>query len=121
MKASKLTKTDLGQFTGTECWYRHAVNRNILYTDGIQYVAEQAGAYWLIDEIAFAQTNRTIRHEEFQVWKLEVNLPQSTAILICEDGNGRIFYRKKIGYTDFPLDEITIYFVDQVILLPSEY
>src|ERR1700730_15173147 len=50
-----LSKDDLTQFTGSEHWYRHAMVRDVLYTDGVQYVAETAGAYWLIDEIAFAQ------------------------------------------------------------------
>jgi hypothetical protein len=50
-----LTAADLRQFTGTEQWYRHGIVRDVLFTDGAKYVADQAGAYWLIDEIAFAQ------------------------------------------------------------------
>jgi hypothetical protein len=30
-------------------------------------------------------------------------------------------YTKEIKYTDFPLDEITFYFTDNVIYLPSEH
>jgi hypothetical protein len=30
-------------------------------------------------------------------------------------------FTREIAFTDFPLDEITIYFTDNVILLPSEY
>ena len=51
---TKLTQSDLDQFTGSENWYRHGINRKVLFTDGAKYVADQAGAYWLIDEIAFA-------------------------------------------------------------------
>ena len=116
-----ITKTELAQFTGTENWYRHPIARNILYTDGIQYLAEKAGAYWLIDEIAFNQMQPSIRKEEFQTWKLSVDLEKSTAILTCDDGNNRIVFSKKIEYTDFPLQEIRIFFVNNVILLPSEY
>ena len=50
-----LNKSDLAQFTGTEQWYRHAINRAVLYTDGAKYVADTAGAYWLLDEIALIQ------------------------------------------------------------------
>ena len=50
-----LTAADLRQFTGTEQWYRHGTVRDVLFTDGAKYVADQAGAYWLLDEIAFAQ------------------------------------------------------------------
>ena len=50
-----LNPAALRQFTGTEKWYRHPFVRTVLYTDGVKYVAEQGGAYWLIDDIAFAQ------------------------------------------------------------------
>jgi hypothetical protein len=62
-----LSKTDLAQFTGTENWYRHALVRKVLYTDGVQYVAEHGGAYWLLDEIAISQTVPEIAAEEFPV------------------------------------------------------
>jgi hypothetical protein len=39
----------------------------------------------------------------------------------CDDGNGNIVFTKEIEYTDFPLDEITLYFANNVIHLPSEY
>ena len=84
-----LTKADLIQFTGSEHWYRHAMVRDILYTDGVKYVAETGGAYWLLDEIALAQRfDKLIAAEEFQLWKLKVN-PDHSATLICEDGDCR--------------------------------
>ena len=108
-----LTKADLIQFTGSEHWYRHAMVRDVLYTDGVQYLAETAGAYWLIDEITFAQRfDKLLAAEEFQ---------SHTATLTCEDGNGGVVFTKAIEYTDFPLGEITLYFINKTILLPSEY
>lgn len=121
MKNKNLTKTDLAQFTGTVNWYRHPIRRNVLYTDGIQYLAEQAGAYWLIDEIAFNQMQPRIGSQEFQCWTLKVDLEKMTAVLTCEDGNYNKVFSKKIPYTDFPLDEIRIYFINNIILLTSEY
>ena len=65
-----LTKADLRQFIGTEHWYRHWAVRNIVFTDGAKYVADTAGAYWLLDEIAFAQaSNRRVAAEGFQLWE----------------------------------------------------
>jgi hypothetical protein len=85
-----------------------------------KYVAEQAGAYWLLDEIAFAQRgDKNVAGEEFQLWKLMVK-PDHTATLTCEDGNGNAVYSKAIEYTDFPLPELALYFTNSVILLPSE-
>jgi hypothetical protein len=115
-----LTESELAQFTGTEYWYRHPFKRSITYTDGVKYVAEKAGAYWLIDEIVFAQMEKHIAAEEFQLWKLQVN-SDTTARLTCEDGNGNMVMAKRIGFTDFPLDEISFYFTNNVLLLPSEY
>jgi hypothetical protein len=118
---AKLTEADLAQFTGSETWYRHAINRKVLYTEGAQFVAERGGAYWLLDEIAIIQPyNKAVAAEEFQVWKLKVNGDRS-ATLSCEDGNDNTVYTKTIEYTDFPLDEIALWFANNTIYLPSEH
>ena len=121
MTTKTLSNSDLAQFTGSENWYRHGINRNVLYTDGAQHVAEHGGACWLLDEIATIQPyNKAVAAEDFQVWKLAVQ-PDRSATLTCDDGNGNIVFTKEIEYTDFPLDEITLYFANNVIHLPSEY
>lgn len=120
-KAHSLRAEDLKLFTGTEQWYRHGFVREVLFTDGAKYLADQGGAYWLLDEIALAQRHsRTVAAEEFQLWRLTVN-PDSSAVLACEDGNGNVVRRNRIGFTDFPLPEVLLYFVNNTILLPSEY
>ena len=47
--------------------------------------------------------------------------PDRSATLTCEDGNRNAVFTKAIPFTDFPLEEITLYFAHGVILLPSEY
>ncbi len=42
---SKLTAINLRQFTGSENWYRHGINRNVTFTDGAKFVADEGGAY----------------------------------------------------------------------------
>jgi hypothetical protein len=117
----KLTRAELAQFTGSEQWHRHGLARSILFTDGAKYVADKAGAYWLLDEIALAQRfEKSVAAEEFQLWKLTVK-PDHTAVLACEDGNGEAVLSKAIPFTDFPLDEIKFYVTNNTILLPSEY
>jgi hypothetical protein len=116
-----LNRTILAQFTGSEHWYRHAINRAVLFTYGAKYVADQVGAYWLLDEIAIIQPYiACVAAVRFQVWKLAVNADQ-TGVLTCDDGNGNVVYAKQIEYTDFPLDGITLYFTNNTILLPREY
>ena len=86
----------LSQFTGSEHWYRHGLVRSILFTDGAKYVADAAGAYWLLDEIALAQCFvKAVAAEEFQVWKLTVK-PDNAATLTCEDGNTNVGFTKAI-------------------------
>jgi len=120
MTQKTLSKSDLRQFTGTDQWYRHGLARNVLYTDGVQHVAEAGSAYWLVDEIAFAQSIPAVTAEEFQKWHLKVNTDH-TATLACDDGNGRIVFSREIEFTDFPLEEISLYFTNSVMMLPSEY
>ena len=92
----------LAQFTGSQHFYRHSLVREVLYTEGAQYVADTAGAHWLLDEIALAQRHIIpLKREDFQVWDLKVNADQ-TATLTCGDGNGREVYSKPILFTDFP-------------------
>jgi hypothetical protein len=109
----------LKQFTGTEQWYRNPLFPKYLYTDGVKYLAEQAGAYWLIDYIFSKQNLRTIQEQGFQVWKLIVD--DGRAIIKVEDGNENLIKEFKISYTDFPLKEFSLWFTDSVLLLPSEY
>jgi hypothetical protein len=116
-----LSQAELRQFTGTERWYRHGINHNVLYTDGAKYVADTAGAYWLLDAIAIIQPqNKHVGAEAFQVWRLSVH-PDRSGVLTCEDGNGKEVFRQVIPYTEFPADGITLYFQNSTIFLLSEY
>ena len=47
MSKPKLDPNMLAQFTGSERFYRHAMFRNVIYTEGAKYVADRVGAYWL--------------------------------------------------------------------------
>ena len=120
-KRSPLDANTLAQFTGSQNFYRHGLVRQVLYTEGVEYVVETAGAYWLLDEIALAQRHIiSVKREDFQVWDLKVNAEQ-TAMLTCGDGNGLEVYSKHIEFTDFPEPGIRFYYSDWVIHLPSEY
>ena len=112
-------KKALAQFIGTENWYRHSLNRNVTYTDGAKYVADKCGAYWLIDEIATLQNLPKVKSNTIQIWILKVS--RQAGVLTCEDGNYNVVYAKKFFFTDFPYPEVTLWFVDNVIMLPSEY
>lgn len=118
----RLTESDLYQFTGTSQWYPHPLG--LVYTDGVLYLAEQGGAFWLLDAIAAWQFDPRVRDDrmlqQIQFWKLTVN-PDRSALLICERDSDDVAVTQEIPFTDFPLASVTIYCQDGVLLLPSEY
>jgi hypothetical protein len=118
---AKLSPADLRQFTGTENYYRHALNTNILFTDGAKYVADRGGAYWLLDLIAIAQRyEKRLSRQPFQVWALAVRADRSVTIRV-EDGNYNLLWSYTIEFSDFPIPGITLWFSNNVIYLPSEH
>ena len=125
---NELSEANLAQFTGTGTWYKHPLAPGITYTDGAKYVAEKGGAYWLLDIIATnnAYGGPEFKREEFQVWRLVVDIEKNSGVLTCSDGGkdghkSKVFYTQEIDYTDFPLPEITLWFQNNTIFLPSEY
>jgi hypothetical protein len=121
-------KTDLAaqlsQFTGTISYYR--LTSNIVLTDGARYLADKAGAYWLMSAIASYLPALTDQ-EDFVLAKLQVTRSSNTTsgLLTLDDGNDHILAKQFIEYTDFVLDKIKLYACWTgdfwVIMLPSEY
>ena len=108
--------SSLDQFTGTEQYYRHWTG-SLLYTDGVKYLADTAEAHWLIDLIASYR-----RKEPFQVWTLKRDQEGFGAVATMQEDSGQpVLVRQVIEYTDFPLPEITLWLVDGVLILKSEY
>jgi hypothetical protein len=129
MSRPSLDPAELDRFTGSEHWFCHGLVRGIVFTDGAKYIADQAGAYWLLDEIAIAQRfDEKVSGEEFQVWTLAVNADHS-AVLTCEvslprarpGGNGNTVLSTPIEFTDFPSEGVTLWFANNTIYLPSEH
>jgi len=114
-------ESDLAQFCGTETWWKHWTGR-ITFTDGVKFLAEKAGAFWLIDLVASHQTAR-LRQEEFQLWILAVDRDKTPmAVATCQADTGKpLLVRQEIDHTDFPLPSVKLYLVDGVLMLPNEY
>lgn len=115
-----LTPSDLDQFTGTEHWYRHPLNRHITYTDGVKFFADTVGAHWLLD-ILVTEVAGFLRTQEFIHIKMTVR-EDGTADITADDGNDSPpFWTRHIDWTDCPVGEWRFYLTNNVILLPSEY
>ena len=110
---------DLAHFTGDLERYRHWTGRTV-YTPGVQYLAQKANAYWLIDLVVSWQLQRKIAAAPFQIWKLTVRRDR-TATATATNGGDRELATQAIPFTDFPLEEVSLWLVDGTLMLPSEY
>lgn len=111
---------ELKNFYGSETFYKNPLFPMFRYTEGVRFVAVNAGAYWLLNEVFGHQFIEPFKDEPFQVWKLKV-AENHTATITVEDGNYKILKIIKLEFTDFPLDDFTLWLTDNTLLLPSEY
>ncbi len=127
-----LKQSDLLQFYGTQEYTQWSMLASTMFlTDGAKYVADTAGAYWLMDAIASYQSQ--IRSKawgrQFQLWSLTKDEEGDGAVLECfEDSGMRPAVTQHFEYTDFEYDLPQIFFyvvplneTHYVIMLPSEY
>ena len=98
----KLDADALNQFTGTTQYFR--IGPRHLLTDGTHYLAEQAGGFWLMGEIALHLTELGTQ-DWFVLVTVSVNA-DGQAVLTYSDGLGGERARQTIPYTDCPLDSI---------------
>jgi len=127
MNATEI-ESGLGQFTGTECYHRlSALHLGLVVTDGVKFLAQEAGAFWLIDAIASYQPKcrKDASLRDFQFWTLDVAEDHS-AVLKCERDTDDVAITQRIPYTDFPLKQARVWVQpgDErtwVAMLPSEH
>jgi hypothetical protein len=115
----------LKHFTGTEMFYYIPILRT-RFTDGLKYLANAADCYWLITDtsvIAKSLMNRskwvTIDFKRMSAEKQDVTGYE--AEIIYSDGNDNVLETHRYNTTDFPLDELRLFFVNDTLMLPSEY
>ncbi len=130
---TRLSPTDLAQFTGSTTWFRHSFNRAVIYTEGIQYLMEHGKAYWLVDAIAShigsREFNKAAAKDDriglLHFWKLAVRPDHSATLTAVPDSGEPPFIQQEIPFTDFPLEEIDVWAQGNgdgyTLMLPSEY
>jgi mRNA-degrading endonuclease RelE of RelBE toxin-antitoxin system len=63
-----------------------------------------------------------LRKSRVGAWRIIFQIQdEELTVFTCEDGKPEDGSHEGNHVPDFPLDEITLYFTDNVILLPSEY
>ena len=118
-------KEGLQYFHGSEMFYQIPLIRT-RFTNGLKYLANVAECFWLITDvsvIAKSLLNRShfITIDFKRLSEEEQDYTGYEAEIIYSDGNGNIFEIHRYNFTDFPLDELRLYFVDNTLMLTSEY
>jgi hypothetical protein len=110
MNLEKL-KAELPNYTtyanGVNQYHFKAPFPRFLYSDGLQFLAQNASCYWLLDAIASYQPQCQAHDElrSYQRWTLEpITDKPGQALLACRaDGDSEApIFAQKISSTDFP-------------------
>ena len=117
---------ELRSFYGTEHYYR--TNPGLLVTDGVKFLADNAGCYWLLDMVwSYLPVLRKSRDTFFVVVLTKDGVLDPGAIFTIQDDipPNQTYAQQAIEHTDFPLDEIVMYLSatedEFVLMLRSEY
>ena len=114
------------QFIGTEKYYKNSLFPRYRYTEGVKFVAETVGAYWLIDYIFPRYMTIVKKHKvENLYWHFKIDSSdenEGPMILIkVQDGDCRELENYEIGFTDFPNGDFEIWMHGGILHLPSEH
>lgn len=117
---------ELRNFYGTEAYYH--TNPGLLVTDGVKFLADNAGCYWLLDMVwSYLPVLRKSRDTFFVVVLTKEGVRDPGAVFSIQDDipPNQTYAQQAIEYTDFPLDEIVLYLSatgeEFVLMLRSEY
>lgn len=118
-------KAGLQHFHGSETIYQIPLTRT-RYTNGIQYLANSAECYWLITDTSIMAKSLLpksyfITIDFKRLSKKEQKNQKCEAVITYSDGNNNVLAKHTYNVTDFPLDELRLFFVDNTLMLPSEY
>lgn len=118
-------KEGLQHFHGSEMFFQIPLIRT-RFTNGINYLADVADCFWLVTDssvIAKNLMNKSyfITIDFKRLTKDEQEEFGCEAFITYGDGNDNILEKHRYNVTDFPLDELRLFFVDNTLMLPSEY
>jgi hypothetical protein len=118
-------KDQLEKFHGSQQLHFLPICRT-RYTEGVWYLAQAAQAYWLLSDASVMGKSLANKSYFITVDFKKLSLEEKEevgfdATISYGDGNGNIFEVQKYHITDFPLDEIRLFFVDGTLMLPPEY
>ncbi|MFD0798441.1 DUF6876 family protein [Maribacter chungangensis] len=118
-------KENLKGFSGTDYFYPIPLLKT-RFTDGMLYLADAAQCFWLITDtsvIAKSLMNRSefVTIDFKRLSKEKQDFTGYEAEIVYSDGNDNLLEKHGYHVTDFPLDELRLFFVNDTLMLPNEY
>lgn len=112
---------DLEQFTGSEQNFITSLGIDIeVITEGVKYLIENTDIKQALNVIfASIQANPTMQEEGFLVIRL-IQEPKRIFVKI-EDGNDNILDSFPLDKIELPKEQLDLWYVNNTLLLPSEY
>ncbi|MEO8963803.1 MAG: DUF6876 family protein [Gammaproteobacteria bacterium] len=102
---------ELNQFSGSEQFFKHGLNRKLVYTEGIQYLAEKTKCYWMIDVIALVFYPVLLKKHKDYFYSIKfIAREDKSGLFTVEDGNNNVHFTHRIKYTSFPILEKPVRF-----------
>ena len=121
-----ITSTELENLmayaTGTENYYRYNCGNEILITDGVKIFAENAEAFWFLNDFCIFMP-KWIKKTEEEFFSIKLIVKNGKGDMIISDGNDKPLYKKHYSYTDCP-DGEWLFFYDnypKVLMWHNEY
>lgn len=103
---------------GSDGRYRHALNRKLIYTEGVKAAADKAGCYWLLDIVA-TEVMAVMVHSEWNA-VLHVHVYGGKAHLQLDIADEKS-WEKDIDLTDFPEGQWMFYLEhDRIVDFPAK-
>ncbi len=113
-------ESDLRHATGTENWYQHWTKR-FTFTDGVKTFADDqrdsGGQYWFIDKCAAYIVN----HAKEPMISIKMVVADEKATITVQNGKCKVIETEQIEWTDCPAGTYKFLFMDNVLMLTSEY
>ena len=118
MQAAELS-AGLNHFWGTDVWHRHPLYRKMLFTDGVEFFAKNAGngAFWFLDIVG---TELHPQLAKYGFINIMLRSTGRTATITADDGNDNVFWTREIEWTDCPAGDWQFFLENDVLCLPLE-
>ena len=118
-------KERIQHFNGSLVLYQIPIIRT-KFTEGIRYLAQVGNCFWLVTDTSvvaksLVDKSRFITIDFRKFTQEEKDIQGYEAKIDYSDGHGHIYETHKYHLNNFPLDEIRLFFVDDTLMLPSEY